>query len=393
MIFGLLILAVGIFGTIIFQLHRTHSLTALIPGGQKESAAEAPITPAPVSLDHGPLNYLDWQPYFFHGKLIYCDANYKCKVKTDIDATAISFADQFSDGLARVALKANGKEDTIVYLGTSGKIELPADPDRVLSGPFSEGLAFSIDKISNKLGFIDKQGKYAITPRFYLAGSESRIISKENQLKNCFFSSGLAPVYTEGVTSRIPVTTSCGYVDHKGKFVVKPQFIQGCAFSDGRARVSVRDKSKWMKRWGYIDARGSMAIKPEYIQALDFTDSRAGVLNYLGRWGFVDPQGKFAVPASYSEVEPFSEGFAAVASAVNDKKRWGYIRKNGQWLVEPRFDSASPFKHGEAYACCGDPASKAKEEYWITANGKVERQSHQIKFDLEELTRSIDAPR
>jgi hypothetical protein len=380
----LLIIAVGIFAGIYLQLNKLGPLSALFQSG--ETAHQVPITAAPKSKEHFAVKYVDWQPYFFKNKLIYCDANYKCQVTTDIKADQVSFADRFSDGMARVGLKSPGKADSIVYLGISGKTEIAADPDRIMSGPFSEGLAFSVDKSFDFVGFIDKHGKYAIPAQFFLCKTKiNPPVSKQTQYENFIFSSGKAPVYTESVNSKRALTPSAGYIDHAGSFVIPPRYLQACAFVEERARVCVRDNSKSMHRWGFIDPRGKRVIESVYMQVQNFSESLAGVLDYQGRWGFVNKDGKYVIPSRFDDAEPFTEGFAPVA-ITGEKKLWGYIRKDGNWLVEPRFDRADAFQNGEAYACNGEQSSPSKEEYWIDKTGKIERHSRQlINFDIKDL--------
>jgi hypothetical protein len=388
LIICLFIVAAGLFSGICYHLHRQGLLASIFPALNFGAPAQAPITPAPQSNDRCPVTYSDWDPYFFHEKLVYCDANFKCRAKTNIDQSQVVFADRFSDGLARISLKTASGDDAIAYLATSGKIEIAADPAREFSGPFSEGLAYSIDKESRTLGFIDKHGKYVISPRFYLSNSSKHTyVQKANQLANCIFVCGLAPVYTEKVNSRIPMTPACGYIDHKGKFVIPPIYLQGCAFVENHARINVRDTTRLLARWGFIDTHGNRVIQPIYMQAHDFSDSLAAVLDYQSRWGFVDKKGKYVIPAKFSDADIFSEGLAAAATTTNDKKLWGYIRKDGSWLIEPRFDDAGAFHNGEAHAICGDPESTSREDYWINKAGKIEHHRHQlIPFDIEDLS-------
>jgi hypothetical protein len=388
-IFGLAITALALFGGIFFALQKTGSLST-IAGVNNNNKANSnnplPITPLASSDLNCSVNYTDWTPFSFHDKLIYCDSSYRCHVKTKIDSAKVLYADRFSDGLARVALKNADNSNSIVYVDTTGKVVIDADAKRELSGPFAEGLAFSVDKTTRKLGFIDKHGKYVVPPRFALASSKKAPVRKEFQLENCFFSSGLAPVYSEKVNAITADSPACGYIDHKGNFSIQPSYLRGCAFVEGRALILAKDESRFHKRWGFIDTHGKKVIDSVYMEAHNFSDGMAAVLDYQDRWGYVDKTGKYTIPAKFSDAEPFSEGLAAVA-VPGDKKLWGYIHADGSWLIQPRFEKADAFHDGEAHASNGDPNSKLFEEFWINSSGVIESHRRRlIPLEIEDLS-------
>jgi hypothetical protein len=390
LIFGLLVAAFGLFGGVYYYVTKVGSIGSFFQG--KGNAGQAPITEAPGSPQHCSVKYSNWTPYFFHDKLIYCDPNYKSRVKTNIDAEQVVFADQFSEGLARVSLKGKGSGDHVVYIGTSGKIAIAADPNREFAGPFSEGLAFAVDRKTGKVGFIDKQGKYAIAPQFYLStNGKWNTVERDRQFENFFFSSGLAPVYNDQVNPKLPLLpAACGYIDHKGHYVIPTTFLIGCAFENDLARVLAKDDSRSKKRWGFIDTHGKRVIPSIYMQAQDFSEDLGAVLDFQGRWGFLDKAGRYVIPAQFSDVGSFSEGLATAAMTKLDKKQWGYIKKDGSWLIEPRFDTADAFEDGEAHASSGEGATK--EDYWINTSGKIERHKRQIiPFEIQDFDESAAA--
>ena len=67
-------------------------------------------------------------------------------------------------------------------------------------------------------------------------------------------------------------------------------------------------------RYGYIDQRGKLVIKPQFIDAREFSEglARVWVAGGKGRWGYVDLTGKMAIPAQFEWAEDFSEGLAVV---------------------------------------------------------------------------------
>jgi hypothetical protein len=89
-------------------------------------------------------------------------------------------------------------------------------------------------KAGNKWGYIDKAGKYVISPQFDDANR---------------FSDGLAPVKLGG---------KYGYIDKTGKYVINAQFDFAGLFSDGIAPVELGGK------WGFIDKTGKYLISPQF---------------------------------------------------------------------------------------------------------------------------------
>jgi len=227
----------------------------------------------------------------------------------------------------------------------------------------------------DKMGFIDRQGKLVIEPRFnYVRG----------------FREGLAAARDPG---KPPTEARWGFIDRSGAFVIEPQFQEAEDFSDGLARVR-------QGAYGYIDQTGAMAIAPRFDEARSFSEGLAGVtfagsgdprrIAYLdksgkiafelrgydmgefrdglapvntnmefgvgknnvpiirGFWGFVDTTGKKVIPAKYSEAENFSEGLAAVNVDSVFVPKWGFIDRTGKMIIKPQFTGVMPFRDGLA---------------------------------------------
>ena len=84
-------------------------------------------------------------------------------------------------------------------------------------------------------GYIDTNGAYTITPRYYDAHA---------------FSEGVAAV---SLTLLAPL----GYIDRTGKMVIEPQFdARTGPFQDGIARVYTDRDNKTKDDHGYIDGTG-----------------------------------------------------------------------------------------------------------------------------------------
>ncbi|MBX9722929.1 MAG: WG repeat-containing protein [Candidatus Obscuribacterales bacterium] len=346
-----------------------------------ETTTSTAIFPAPVDVESVALKHTPLTPHFFHEKLVYCDSNFKVQIKTDVKSDDIKSVGHFCDGLARVVLHPNSKGT--IYINEEGKVVIPANDKLEYSGAFSEGLAAAVSKESKLMGFIDKQGKFAIQPKYY--GSHyflTPAIKLQDNLVDSIFSDGLCPVYT--VKPEIPeLTFSCVYIDKHGKVVSASKYLEGRPFVEGRALVCIKDDSKWRYRWGFIDTNCKPICKPIYISAKNYSEGLAAVLDLKGSWRYIDRNGKFAFKPEFSNAENFAEGFAAAATLGDDHKhKWGYISKEGEWLVKPRFDKAGAFHGGEARACNGcnvlpspgseiEQESKSIEQFSISADGTV----------------------
>ncbi len=383
----LFLLAASIFGFIYFKL-KQESVSVFQTHKTNTDSEPLPMVAAPCGESYPSVKYEPWFPYFFKNKLIYCDSNFRVHVKTGIDADKVISADQFSDGLARLQLKDEESESAFVYVGTDGSVEIPKNNDQEYSGPFSEGLACFVDKTTGRLGFMDKNGKTSIKPQFYLTLFDTgNTVHRQDQLENSIFSNGLAPVYTASVNAP-DLKPSCGFINHKGKFVIPVSYLEGCPFVHERARVCVKDQSKWRRRWGYIDPHGKILLKPIYMKLKDFSEGLAAVLDYKGQWGYVDKDGNYKIPARFADAESFSGGFAACSVAgAKAKPIWGYVRKDGSWLVEPRFEKAEAFKDGIAHAFigCDSKSASKKEEYTIHSTGKVEKEIRNPAIPIDSL--------
>jgi RNA polymerase sigma factor (sigma-70 family) len=165
-------------------------------------------------------------------------------------------------------------------------------------------------------GFIDLKGKYLGSEPYLNAGA---------------FACGLARVAVQGKGG---ASHSYGYVNTSGKLVIPAKFRYAADFSEGLARVEKDNKL------GYINTKGKWVVKPMYpvagrgvtAGAGDFHCGRAAVL-LGGKWGFIDKRGVLVVPAKYEACDSFSEGLAA----VRVKGLWGYVKANGKLVVPPRF--------------------------------------------------------
>ena len=82
-------------------------------------------------------------------------------------------------------------------------------------------------------------------------------------------------------------------------------------YSEGMAAVEKNG------RWGFIDQKGREVVRPQYQDVLPYGESRAAVKKD-GQWGFVDKRGKETVKPQYDNVWSYKDGRA---TAEKDGKR------------------------------------------------------------------------
>lgn len=191
------------------------------------------------------------------------------------------YAFNFSEGLAAVYIN-----DKYGFIDKTGNFVI--EPQFTHTRKFSEGLALvkiggssrkpypystnqeweSIGKLNHLYGYINKKGQILYSFAANDAGS---------------FSDGLAPVQT---------LDGYGFINKQGKFVVQPKFpsVYGTTpyFSEGLSRLILKDK-----KIGFIDKKGKVVIKTEYEYAKEFENGLAQVCEkVIDTCGYIDKKGK-----------------------------------------------------------------------------------------------------
>lgn len=232
------------------------------------------------------------------------------------------------------------------YLDTAGKIV--ADPIFDEASDFSEGLArVRVDKM---IGFIAKDGKWAIEPRFLEARK---------------FDGGLSIVLVEGkwerdiesdIGGKILVDGKWALIDEDGNFRGDLRFEEIEDFANGFACAKKDNK------FGFIDHSGEFVIAPRFDKACSFHDNLARVW-IRERCGVIDKSGNFVLNPTYSSIDEFEEGTArASVDGVNLLVDCdGAIRFQGEKDNEEIYD----FNHGVAMV-----RSSPGNSFYIDRSGK-----------------------
>lgn len=142
--------------------------------------------------------------------------------------------EDFSEGLAAFNLGGEWEEEMFGpvlgggkwgFINTSGKLVIPVQYEEV--GGFHEGVA-SV-KVGEKYFFINKSGKKAFDKAFFAVGD-----------------------FSEGLACAAAGEGKWGYIDRTGKWIISPRFQWASAFENGQAEVKLDDKEKWINKEGKV---------------------------------------------------------------------------------------------------------------------------------------------
>lgn len=220
---------------------------------------------------------------------------------------------------------------------------------------FSEGLAPF--KTNDKWGYLDRNGAVHIKPQFEYAFP---------------FSDGLAKV-----TIKEKDSLRDGFIDHKGGFVVKPVFTRAHSFYQGRAFVYIdklipvdsKDISQNLERQcieviATIDKKGELIDTGDerhyYRSVNSFREGLAVACAFNNKYGYIDIDGRTRIAPVFDNAEDFREGLAVVR--INNK--YGYIDIRGKTRIQCRFERAEGFHNGLAAVNIGGSVDQSYDHRW-----------------------------
>mgnify|MGYP001624295558 CR=1 FL=1 len=101
-------------------------------------------------------------------------------------------------------------------------------------------------------------------------------------------------------------------------------------------------------KYGFVDKKGRFVIKPTFESLSDFHDGLAAALQ--GKWGFINKKGEFVIQPQYDKIADFQEGLAYVVYETEQRvgqyeslitSYIAYINKHGKIII--------PFYEGGPY--------------------------------------------
>lgn len=254
-----------------------------------------------------------------YGKIGFIDKTGKIVVQPQYTA-----AMPFSEGLAAVQIPhpIPGMNGLWGFIQPSGEFAIAPMYDNVR--PFHEGRAFAYQ--NGGFVLIDKTGR--------------RISDQAFETVNDGFFEGLAAVR---------VNQLWGFIDREGKWKISPRFGTAFSFSDGLAGVSLGTGG-----WGFINKYGEIIFDNvvdsiQFESSLYFYNGWAIIpitANGIGGYWYLRRDGN-KLPGVYRSATYFSDGVAIVGIDF----KCGVINEQGEWIILPgEFESISPFREGVATA-------------------------------------------
>ena len=211
---------------------------------------------------------------------------------------------QFSEGLAAVELGSK-----YGYINTSG--ELVIRPQFIWGEQFSDGLASVVS--DRKLNIIDKTGRTVIKLGKLKANLEPATYAMWPFLI-------METLFSEDVAAA-PFGGKWGFIDRRGKKVIRPRYVTASRFSEGLAAVTVWDRQpdgSHKAKWGFVNKQGRVVISPRFDTAGNFSCGVAWVT--IGeRSQYIDRQGNSIWPPSRVSTAPGSEREASSAIVPESK--------------------------------------------------------------------------
>lgn len=130
-----------------------------------------------------------------------------------------------------------------------------------------------------------------------------------------------------------------GYIDNKGKTIIKPQFLSAGQFSEGLAPVRLNGT------YGYIDLKGEFIISPKFDLALSFNNGLAKVF-IEGKPYLINQKGEIIFNHNFKSISTFGKN--SYATVVTQTDKYGVINKMGNIVIDTLFSKISDFLDGVA---------------------------------------------
>ncbi len=221
-----------------------------------------------------------------------------------------------SEGL--IGVKRNGKWG---FIKPNEEVVIPFEYEGDSSDyQFSEGL--SIVHKHHKYGFINKKGIVLIPIEY-------------DKVKP--FREGLALFDNYSHDKR-----TIGFLNHQGKVEFsfsRDSIYEMRSFYNGLASI----QKNYGGKYGFINKKGKIIIKPQFSYAGDFTNKDYAVVEESGKWGVINRKGEVVVPIVYDSCRSVYSGLIP----VKKNGKWGYSDMKGNIVIPFIYDAAFSFHIGE----------------------------------------------
>lgn len=251
----------------------------------------------------------------------------------------------FSEGLAAVSREDSSADldranvtNHWGFIDLKGKLQIPTRFAAVRS--FHEGVAAASESASGKWGFIDKNGDWAVRPKF------NRVVAS--------YADGLAIARNDNRDF---------FVDHSGAEVDLGDFYRVKEFSEGLAAFTVF--TPLGLRVGFIDRKGKVVVEPRYLASGNFAEGMCAVRLPSG-WAYIDRTGKIVLRSRrVFSAGTFNQG---VTTLMISTQRRAFLFRDGKLLVEDGNDRdlETPTLDNDAIGIVEDElVTKLTESEWL----------------------------
>jgi len=137
----------------------------------------------------------------------------------------------------------------------------------------------------------------------------------------------------------VKINGKFGCIDRRGNIIIQPTWDWILNVSMPNQLMVVKDSL-----YGFINQKGKIIIKPQYLDANPFSEGLAAISNGK-KYGFINLGGDTVIPFLYDEIfDGFNNGLCDVT--IGDSS--GYIDKTGKVIIPIKYRICYPFM--SAYA-------------------------------------------
>lgn len=303
----------------------------------------------------------------------------------EVIMTKYDYASSFEQiGLARVGRKNSSGATEYGYIDKKGTEIIPLKY-QTLGYSFSNGLVYAKDPETNRYGFFDKTGKWAIQPVYLDVTSfddHGGAWAKMTDAKYHYINKtgkDLGTVDEKAATSKyfgkdgfaVHESNDNSYVliDNTGKIISK---IDDCDavynYSEGIGGYKCKSNSKY----GFIDINGKKLTTCDFDGFAAFTEYASKVDKVVDgktKSGYIDTKGNIILPLVYDNVYAFRNGWGLIKKDGN----YFFVDKNGN-LKEPpaKYDELNEFRSGYAMGKIKGEANGPNKYVYINPELKEE---------------------
>lgn len=202
---------------------------------------------------------------------------------------------------------------------------------------------------NEKMGLVDKTGKVVLEPKYDMidgfyegiatAADENKYFIINDKGENVFQSDGYVNAFSDGLAVTYKhvgdYNLLYGYVNPKGEMIIEQKYKQAGNFKNGKAIVRTQDE-----RMQIIDKKGEVIAELDFDITGDFSEGLAVFRDKItNKYGYIDDLGDTVLEPIYTSAYAFEDGCAIVNTSEEDYLHFGVINKKGEFIINPEYSS------------------------------------------------------